>query len=156
MEATDSPFRAADLRHGYQVVADNLPNDPRSHEVKGSKEIFFKNVQDPRTDYVVLPVAKQVMRPDQAALASGEGYLAAVIIHEICHGLGPSFARTPQGKRPINEARRTGSGVAPAKWAIRGGDREDAGCDPITSLAKELLTIDASGDRLRNEAWFAK
>jgi hypothetical protein len=49
MEAADSPFRAADLRHGYQVVADNLPNDPRIHEEKGSKQIFFKNFQDART-----------------------------------------------------------------------------------------------------------
>src|SRR5205823_11739213 len=29
MEVMDTPFRAGDLRHGYQAVADNLPNDPR-------------------------------------------------------------------------------------------------------------------------------
>jgi hypothetical protein len=223
MEAADSPFRAADLRHGYQVVADNLPNDPRIHEEKGSKEIFFKNFQDARTDYVVLPVARQVMRPDQAALASGEGYLAAVMMHEICHGLGPTFARTPQGKRPINEA--IGPGYSPLEeakadvvgmfaldWllqrnALPSARREEyyasylAGIfrsvrfgtaeahsraemmefnylaeqgavsrlpngryevviakmpDAIRSLAKELLTIEATGDRQRNDAWFAK
>ena len=223
MEAADSPFRAADLRHGYQVVADNLPNDPRIHEEKGSKEIFFKNFQDARTDYVVLPVARQVMRPDQAALASGEGYLAAVMMHEICHGLGPSFARTPQGKRRINEA--IGPGYSPLEeakadvvgmfaldWLIRKNALpaarreeyyasylagifrsvrfgtaeahsraemmefnylEDHGAvvrnsdgryevviakvpEAIRSLAKELLTIEATGDRQRNEAWFAK
>lgn len=223
MEASDSPFRAADLRHGYQVVADNLPNDPRIHEEKGSKEIFFKNFQDARTDYVVLPVARQVMRPDQAALASGEGYLAAVMMHEICHGLGPSFARTPQGKRPINET--IGPGYSPLEEAkadvvgmfaldwllqrnalpasrraeyyasylagifrsVRFGTAEahsraemmefnylaEQGAvsrlsdgryevvlakmpDAIRSLAKELLTIEATGDRQRNEAWFAK
>src|SRR5207302_10091342 len=35
MEVMDTPFRAGDLRHGYQAVADNLPNDPRIHEKVG-------------------------------------------------------------------------------------------------------------------------
>ncbi|MBV9609240.1 MAG: Zn-dependent hydrolase, partial [Acidobacteria bacterium] len=46
MEVMDTPFRAGDLRHGYQAVADNLPNDPRIHEQKGTKKIFFKNFMD--------------------------------------------------------------------------------------------------------------
>src|SRR4029079_16324530 len=37
MEVMDTAFRAGDLRHGYQAVADNLPNDPRIHEKVGSK-----------------------------------------------------------------------------------------------------------------------
>src|SRR5438309_1273925 len=104
MEVMDAPFRAGDLRHGYQAVADNLPNDPRIHEAKGSKKIFFKNFMDARVQYVILPVAKRLMQADQAAKASGEGYLADVMMHEICHGLGPAFARTAQGKANIREA----------------------------------------------------
>ena len=83
-----------DLRHGYQAVADNLPNDPRVHEQKGSKKIFFKNFMDARVNYVILPLAQYMMLPDQAAKASGEGYLLGTIMHEIAHGLGPAFART--------------------------------------------------------------
>src|SRR5439155_14111105 len=93
MEVMDTPFRAGDLRHGYQAVADNLPNDPHIHEKVGSKKIFFKNYMDARVSYVILPVAKRVMRADQAALASAEATLTAVMMHEICHGLGPAFAR---------------------------------------------------------------
>ena len=89
----DAPFRSGDLLHGYQAVADNLPNDPRIHEAKGTKKIFFKNFMDARVDYVVLPIAKKLMRPDQAARATAEGYLAPVILHEISHDLGPSFSR---------------------------------------------------------------
>ena len=70
MEVMDTPFRAGDLRHGYQAVADNLPNDPRIHEKKGSKKLFFKNFMDARVDYVILPVARKLMRSDQAAKAS--------------------------------------------------------------------------------------
>ncbi|HSB76522.1 MAG TPA: hypothetical protein VLC12_12785, partial [Terriglobales bacterium] len=104
MEVMDAPYRAGDLRHGYQAVADNLPNDPRIHEAKGSKKIFFKNFMDARVNYVILPVAKRVMRPDQAAKVSGEGYLASTLLHEISHGLGPAFARTSAGKADIREA----------------------------------------------------
>src|SRR5262247_2910856 len=104
MEVMDAPFRGGDLRHGYQAVADNLPNDPRIHQQKGSKKIFFKNFMDARVKYVVLPIAKKLMRSDQAEKASGEGYLAAVLLHEISHGLGPAFARQGGRQMDIREA----------------------------------------------------
>src|SRR5215469_17313170 len=56
MEVMDTPYRTGDLRHGYQAVADNLPNDPRIHQEKGTKKIFFKNFMDARVNYVVLPI----------------------------------------------------------------------------------------------------
>jgi Peptidase family M49 len=104
MEVMDAPFRGGDLLHGYQAVADNLPNDPRIHEQKGTKKIFFKNFMDARVNYVILPLAKEVMRTDQAAKVSGEAYLLATIMHEISHGLGPAFARKSGQKVPIREA----------------------------------------------------
>jgi peptidase M49-like protein len=104
MEVMDAPYRAGDLTHGYQAVADNLPNDPRIHEQKGSKKIFFKNFMDARVNYVIIPVARHVMLPEQAAKVTGEGYTLGVIMHEISHGLGPAYARTKAGKVDIREA----------------------------------------------------
>jgi hypothetical protein len=223
MEVMDAPFRSGDLRHGYQAVADNLPNDPRIHEQKGSKKIFFKNFMDARVKYVILPVAQRVMREDQAAKASAEGYLLGTIMHEICHGLGPAFSRTPEGKKDIREAIgpafsgleeakadavgmyalkflvdrgalpkeklqeyyasyiagifrtvRFGVGEAHGRAEMmefnflneRGGVARDASGryvldfekmpDAIAVLAKELLEIEATGDRARAEKWFAK
>src|SRR4051812_17410831 len=104
MEVMDAPYRAGDLRHGYQAVADNLPNDARVHEQKGSKKIFFKNFMDARVDYVILPLAQYMMLPEQAAKASAEGYLLGTIMHEMAHGLGPAYARTANGKVSIREA----------------------------------------------------
>ena len=77
MEVMDAPFRAGDLRHGYQAVADNLPNDPRIHQEKGTKKIFFKNFMDARVNEVILPLAAALMDPAQARRASAEGYLAS-------------------------------------------------------------------------------
>ena len=226
MEVMDTPFRAGDLRHGYQAVADNLPNDPRIHQEKGSKKIFFKNFMDARVNYVVLPIGKLLMREDQAALASMDGYFAVVLMHEICHGLGPAYARTSAGQADIRESiGPTFSGLEEAKadivglfalnWlmekgvlpkeraeefyashvagifrTVRFGVAEAHGRaemmefnyfaeqgaitrDPprkigkyaidftkmqqaIATLAKELLEIEATGDRNRAEQWFKK
>jgi len=224
MEVMDTHFRAGDLRHGYQAAADNLPNDPRVHEQKGSKRIFFKNYMDARVEYVILPVAKLLMRPTDAAKASAEGYLAAVMMHEICHGLGPGYARQPGNAQPIDIRVAIGpaySGLEEAKadvvgmWGlhwmvekgalpkerlaeydasyvagifrtVRFGTAEAHGkaemmefnyllekgalvkdgaryaidaakFEPaLAALAKELLEIEATGDRARAEAWFAK
>jgi hypothetical protein len=223
MEVMDTPFRAGDLNHGYQAVADNLPNDPRVHEQKGSKKLFFKNFMDARVNYVVLPVAQHVMLRTQADRASGEGYLLATIMHEMSHGLGPAFARTSAGKVDIREAigpaysaleeakadvvgmfglqwlvdhdvlpknkleeyyasyvagifRTVRFGVAEAHGQAemmefnylseRGAiTRQSSGRyaidyqrmpGDIKDLAKELLEIEATGDRARGESWFKR
>src|SRR6516164_5939400 len=104
MEVMDAPFRTGDLLHGYQPVADNLPNDARVHEVKGSKKIFFKNFMDARVNVVILPIARRLLREDQADRATGDGYLASTLAHEISHELGPDYARTTTGRKDIREA----------------------------------------------------
>ncbi len=223
MEVMDTPYRSGDLRHGYQAVADNLPNDPRIHAEKGTKKIFFKNFMDARVNYVVLPIGKLLMRQDQANLASMDGYLAVVVMHEMSHGLGPAYSRV-NGKQadiresigplysgleeakadivglygldwlmnkdvlPKSRARdyyashvagifrtvRFGVAEAHAKAEMmefnyfveqRAITRDASGRYAIdfvkfpvavASLAKELLEIEATGNRARAEAWFKK
>jgi len=132
IEVMESPFRAGDLNHGYQAVADALPNDAKVLEARGSKRIFFKNYMDARVNYVVLPLAKHMMRPEQAARVSNEGYLLGTIMHEIAHGLGPSFARTASGKAEIpetigavfdglEEAKADTVGLLGLKWLVDHG-----------------------------------
>jgi hypothetical protein len=220
----DTPYRSGDLRHGYQAVADNLPNDPRIHAEKGTKKIFFKNFMDARVNYVVLPIGKLLMRPDQANLASMDGYLAVVVMHEMSHGLGPAYARVNgkqadiresigpiysgleeakadivglygldwlmnKGVLPKSRARdyyashvagifrtvRFGVAEAHAKaemmefnyFVEQGAITRDARTGryaidfakmpgAVASLAKELLEIEASGNRARAEHWMKK
>jgi hypothetical protein len=222
MEVMDAPYRAGDLRHGYEAVADNLPNDPRIHQEKGTKKIFFKNFMDARVNYVVLPIARQLMQPAQAAKASPEGYLSATLLHEISHELGPDFAQV-NGKRAdireaigpaysgLEEAKADVTGMFGLKWLVdhavlpkerleeyyasyvagifrtlRLGTGEAHGRaqmmefsylneqkalnysggryaidqtripGALASLAKQLLEMEATGDRARVEAWFKK
>jgi hypothetical protein len=121
MEVMDAPYRAGDLRHGYQAVADNLPNDPRIHQEKGTKKIFFKNFMDARVDDIILPVAQILMKPDQAAKATAEGYMASTLLHEISHELGPAFARRAGKRVDIREAIGPAySGLEEAKADVTG------------------------------------
>lgn len=222
MEVMDAPLRAGDLRHGYQAVADNLPNDPRIHQQKGTKKIFFKNFMDARVNEVILPLAARVMDGGQAKQASADGYLASTLMHEICHGLGPAFARV-NGKQVdireaigglfggLEEAKADVVGMHALKWLVDKGAlpqarlqeyyasylagifrtvrfgigeahgraemmefnylseqgaitsasgryRVDYARMPaaLAALAKELLEQEATGNRARAEAWFAK
>ncbi len=223
MEVMDAPYRAGDLRHGYQAVADNLPNDARVHEQKGSKEIFFKNFIDARVNYVIIPVARHVMLPEQAAKVTVEGYVLSIIMHEIAHGLGPAYARTKDGKVEIRqaigpafggleEAKADVVGLFGLNWLVEHGfmprrgmeecyasyvgglfrtmrfgiaeahskaeimefnylvergaiKRQPSGryaieytkmAGSLNDLAKELLEMEATGDRERTENWFKK
>ena len=224
MEVMDTPYRSGDLRHGYQAVADNLPNDPRIHAEKGTKKIFFKNFMDARVNYVVLPIGKLLMREDQANLASMDGYLAVVVMHEMSHGLGPAYARVngkqtdiresigpiysgleeakadivglygldwlmTKGVLPKSRAReyyashvagifrtvRFGTAEAHAKaemmefnyFVEQGAITRDARTGryaidfakfsgAVASLAKELLSMEATGNRARAEGWMSK
>jgi len=232
MEVMDTPFRAGDLAHGYQAVADNLPNDPRVHEQKGSKKLFFKNFMDARVNYVILPLARKLMEPEQAAKVTSEGYLLGTITHEICHGLGPAFARSSSDKSAsgqsagkvdireaigpaysgLEEAKADVTGMFALKWLVdhdalskgkleesyasyvgdlfrsvrfgmaeahgqaemmefnylseRGAIRRNASGKyaidyekmpgAVADLTKELLEIEATGDRSRAEKWLAK
>jgi len=222
MEVMDAPYRAGDLRHGYQAVADNLPNDARIHQEKGTKKIFFKNFMDARVSYIVLPIARQLMEPSQAAKASAEGYLSSTLMHEISHELGPDFARR-NGKQVdireaigpaysgLEEAKADVVGMFGLKWLVDHGAMPKERLDEyyasyvagifrtlrfgtgeahgraemmefsylteqhaltynagrytidlariavvLAALARELLEIEASGDRARAEAWFTK
>lgn len=223
MEVCDAPYRAGDLRYGYQAVADNLPNDPRIHQQKGSKKIFFKNFMDARVSTIILPLAQRMMVPEQAAKASAAGYLAGTLLHEISHGLGPAFARV-NGKSVdireavgavysgLEEAKADVVGMFGVEWLLNHGalpraSREEyyasyvAGIfrtlrfgtaeahgraemmefnylieqhalarhsdgkyaidyarmpGAIAGLTKILLDIEATGDRARAEAWFAR
>jgi len=144
MEVMDAPLRAGDLRHGYQAVADNLPNDPRIHEQKGTKKIFFKNFMDARVNEVILPLAARIMDPAQAKRASAEGYLATTVMHEICHGLGPAFARVNGKNVSIREA------IGPTFSAL-----EEAKADVVGMLALRWLVDKSVLPKERLEEYYA-
>src|SRR3954463_16624 len=144
MEVMDTPFHSGDLNHGYMAVADNLPNDSRIKEQKGTKKLFFNNFMDARVNVVILPIARRIMRADQAAKASGEGYASAVMMHEICHGLGPAFSRVNGKKVSITEA------MGPILGAT-----EEAKADTVGMFALQWLMDHGAMPKARAEEFYA-
>ncbi len=94
--------RAGDARVGYQAVATNLPNDPKVHEKKGTKKIFWKNMFEARVGKVILPISRELMVPEQAKQVSAQGVFENVMMHELSHALGPRYVRGTGEKDPVN------------------------------------------------------
>jgi hypothetical protein len=178
---------------------------------------------DARVSYVILPLAKRMMRADQAAKVSADGYLTGTLLHEIAHGLGPAFSRV-EGKQVdtreaigavysgLEEAKADVVGMFGIEWLVAHGAlpkerveefyasyvadffrtlrfgageahgraemmefnylieqkalaREPGGRYAIdyarmpgalAALAKELLEIEAAGNRTRAENWMSR
>jgi len=144
MEVIDVPFHSGDLNHAYVAVADNLPNDARIKEQKGTKKLFFKNFMDARVNVVILPIARRLMQADQAAKASEEGYASDVMMHEICHGLGPAFSRVGGEKISIPQA------MGPILGAT-----EEAKADVVGLFALQWLMDHGAIPRSRAEEFYA-
>ena len=105
MEVVDSPFRAGDLRHGYQAVADNLPNDPRIHAAEGFEENLLQEFSGRARGFDRGAAGRKAdaARAGRAGHAA-RAYLTDTLLHEISHGLGPAFARRGGKQVDIREA----------------------------------------------------
>ncbi|MBI1804636.1 MAG: hypothetical protein HY033_08680 [Ignavibacteriae bacterium] len=78
---------------GYQAVATNLPNDPAVHEKKGTKKTFWKNMFAARFNTIIKPVSVRLIDPSQQQYLSDEGFFQVVLMHEICHAVGPRVVK---------------------------------------------------------------
>ncbi len=144
MEVMDAPYRAGDLRYGYQAVADNLPNDPRIHQEKGTKKIFFKNFMDARVNNVIVPISRKLLQPAQAAKVTAEGTMAFAVMHEISHGLGPAYSRVNGKQVAITEA------MGPVY-----GGLEEAKADVTGMFGLHLLVTQGAMPKERLEEYYA-
>ncbi len=82
-------FCAGDADHGVQTAAFNLPNDERITEVKGSKRVMLKNVQDAKFAKTLVPISKVVLNAADRKDLSFDAFFTHILVHELMHGLGP-------------------------------------------------------------------
>ena len=91
-------IRKGEFAAGYQAVATNLPNDPLVQEKKGSKKTFWKNMFDARFNAIIKPVSMRLLDPSQQQYLSDDGFFQVVLMHEICHALGPKTVKVGANK----------------------------------------------------------
>lgn len=120
-------FRAGNARVGYQAAAANLPNDPKVHQAKGTKKIFWKNVMEARVNQVILPISRELVAESQARLVTPQAVFENVLMHELAHALGPRYIRGTEEKVSVNlklgelysaieEMKATVAGLVSIEW----------------------------------------
>ena len=91
-------YRGGEAGVGYQAVAANLPNDPEVHAKKGTVKTFWKNMFKARFNEIIKPVSMELIAEDQQQYLSDKGFFQFVLMHEICHAIGPRTVKVGPNK----------------------------------------------------------
>jgi hypothetical protein len=76
-------------RHGVMTAAFNLPNDEETITKHGGKQVLMRNVQQAKFNNVLVPIARTLIHPSEQHLLSFEAFFTFILMHELCHALGP-------------------------------------------------------------------
>ncbi|MCZ6766554.1 MAG: peptidase, partial [bacterium] len=97
VSVVDLVFAGGDTKAGVQTIAFNLPNDERVREAKGSKKVMLKNITPAKFEKIKIPIAREMLDPDQMKYVEFDAYFNNVLMHEIAHGLGPGTLEREDG-----------------------------------------------------------
>jgi hypothetical protein len=109
LNAYDVVFYAGDCNAGSKTIAINLPNDERVQLAKGTRRVQLKNAMQAKFDNILLPIADQLIVPDQRGHVVFEAFFANTMFHEVAHGLG--IKNTLNGKGLVRTALRDMAGT---------------------------------------------
>lgn len=98
----DVLYYGGDCNAAGKTIAINLPNDEKVQLQKGSRRLQLKNAMKAKFDAIVMPIAQQVMNPEQLQLVNFEAFFSDVMFHEVAHGLG--IKNTVTGKGSCRQA----------------------------------------------------
>lgn len=133
--------RGGEAAAGYQAVAANLPNDPKVHAEKGTVKTFWKNMFKARFETIIRPVSERLIADDQQQYLSADGFFQFVVMHEICHALGPRTVKVgPKKGQAANAA------IGPLYNALEEGKADIAGMLSLVWLMKNDV-VDAKRER---------
>ncbi len=119
LNAYDAIYYAGDCNAGAKTIAINLPNDEQVQLKKGSRRLQLRNSMRAKFDKIVLPIADELVAPDQRENVDFDSFFANTMFHEVAHGLG--IKRTLDGTGTVREALlETASALEEAKADILG------------------------------------
>lgn len=114
-------FAAGDGNHGVQTAAYNLPNDDKVVQLKGSKRVMLKNVQEAKFKSTLLPISKVVLQPAAQKDLSFDLFFTHIVAHELSHGLGPHQIKVDgRETNPRLELKELYSAIEEAKADVTG------------------------------------
>jgi hypothetical protein len=100
--AYDVIYYAGDCNAGSKTIAINLPNDEIVQMEKGSRRLQLKNAMQAKFDKIMVPIANELLPPEQVQYVTFDAFFTNTMFHEIAHGLGCS--NTINGKGTVREA----------------------------------------------------
>ena len=102
LNAYDAVFYSGQANSGSKTIAINLPNDEEVQLKKGTRRLQLKNVIQAKFDRILMPIAQELVDPEQVALLNFNAFFGNTMFHEVAHGLG--IKNTINGKGPVRTA----------------------------------------------------
>jgi hypothetical protein len=106
---TDSELNAYDVVYvsgqantGAKTIAINLPNDEEVQLKKGARRLQLKNAMRAKFDRILMPIARELIVPDQLPNVTFDAFFENVMFHEVAHGLG--IKNTINGRGTVRSA----------------------------------------------------
>lgn len=88
LNAYDVIYYAGHSNAGSKTIAINLPNDERVQLEKGTRRLQLKNAMRAKFDQILLPIADELISPEQRDHITFDAFFANTMFHEVAHGLG--------------------------------------------------------------------
>ncbi len=102
LNAYDAVFYAGHSNAGSKTIAINLPNDESVQLEKGTRRLQLKNVMQAKFEKILVPIAEQLVTPEQRKHITFNAFFANTMFHEVAHGLG--VKNTINGKGTVRTA----------------------------------------------------
>jgi len=110
LNAYDVIYYAGDCNAGSKTIAINLPNDEQVQLEKGTRRLQLKNAMRAKFDAIMVPIAAELIVPEQRRHVTFDAFFANTMFHEVAHGLG--IKNTVDGKGTVRDAlKELGSGI---------------------------------------------
>ncbi|MEQ8905184.1 Zn-dependent hydrolase [Ekhidna sp.] len=126
LNAYDVVYYAGDCNSGSKTIAINLPNDEEVQLAKGSRRLQLKNAMQAKFDHILIPIADELIHPDQRKHITFDAFFGNTMFHEVAHGLG--IKNTINGKGTVRNALKEHSS------ALEEGKADILGLYMITQL----------------------
>jgi Peptidase family M49. len=88
LNAYDVLYYAGHCNAGSKTIAINLPNDETVQLEKGTRRLQLKNAMRAKFDKIMLPIADELIVPEQRPRVTFDAFFANTMFHEVAHGLG--------------------------------------------------------------------
>jgi hypothetical protein len=138
LNAYDVVYYAGDCNAGSKTIAINLPNDEEVQLKKGTRRLQLKNAMQAKFDKILVPLAEQLLVPEQRSHITFNAFFSNTMFHEVAHGLGIKY--TLDGSGTVRDALKEHSS------ALEEGKADILGLYMINSLLDSGELTD--GDRM--------